>query len=70
MPVLLGAEQIAAAADLHVAHGNAEARAELRVLPDRREPLFGNVGQRLARTVGEVGIRAPGGTPHAPAQLM
>ena len=37
--VLLGAQHVAGTPDFQVAHGNLEARAELRKLPDGRKPL-------------------------------
>ena len=44
--VLLGAEQVAGAADLEVARGDAEAGAEVGELDDRRQPLARLVGER------------------------
>ena len=35
---LLGAEQVAGAADLEIAHGDREARAQLGVVGERRQP--------------------------------
>ena len=44
---LLGAEQIARAANFKVAHRDAEARAELRVLADGGEALGGDLGENF-----------------------
>ena len=70
MAALLGAKDIARAADLQIAHGNAEARAELRKLPNGGQALFRRFGQRFLRLHGEIGIGYAVGTPHAAAQLI
>ena len=58
MPRLLVAEQVAGAADLEVAHRDAEARAELGVVRERREAGGGVGRQRLGRGVEHVGVGA------------
>ena len=40
--VLLAAQQVSGAADLHVAHGDAEAGAQLGELADGLQPLLGD----------------------------
>ena len=57
---LAGAEQVAGAADLEVAHGDLEARAQLGGLADRLQPLVGLLGQR-AVAAGRRGRRRPAG---------
>ena len=52
---LLGAEQVARAADLEIAHGDLEARAELRKVADRVEALLGDLGQHLVAPEGQIG---------------
>ena len=70
MAGLLGAEQVARAADLKVAHRDLEAGAELRVLADRVEPLFRDLGEDLAAAEGQVGEGVARGPPHAAADLV
>ena len=68
--MLFRAEEVAGSADLEVAQGDAESRAELRVFPDRREALLRHLRQHLAAAVGEIG-EGPGVRPaHAPADLV
>ncbi len=55
MPGLLVAQQVAGAADLEVAHRDAEARAELRVVGERREAGRRLGGERLRRGIEQVG---------------
>ena len=70
MAALLGAQHVARAADLQIAHGDAVARAELRKLPDGREPLVRRFGEQLASAHGQVGVGLPAAAPHAPADLI
>ena len=70
MTVLLCAEQVARAADLHIAHGDLEARAELGKLAHRLQPFGRDVAQHLAAHESEIRERAAGGTPHPSAQLV
>ena len=57
MARLLGAEQVAGAADLEVAHRDREAGAELGVVGERREP-GARLRRQLARVrIEEVGVR-------------
>ncbi len=70
MPGLLVAEQVAGAADLQVAHRDLEARAELGVVRQRRQPL-GRLGrERRRRVIQQVGVGALAAAPHAPADLV
>lgn len=66
MPVLLGAQQIARAADLHIPHGDFKSCAEFREFPDGLQPLGGNVGEYLAPHKGEVGEGAAADRPTLP----
>jgi hypothetical protein len=47
VPALLAAEQVAGAADLEVLHGDRHAGTDLGVLRDGREPVVGELGERL-----------------------
>ena len=53
---LAGAEQVAGAPDLEVAHGDLEPRAQLGGLADGLEPLVGLFGQRAVAGVEQVGV--------------
>ena len=67
---LLGAEQVAGAADLEVAHRDREAGAELRVVGKRREAGPG-LGRQLRRLgVEEVGVRRNVAAADAAADLV
>ena len=67
---LLGAEQVAGAADLEVAHRDLEAGAELRVVGERRQPRA-RLRRQLARIgVEEVGVRRDVRAADAPADLV
>ena len=65
MARLLGAEQIAGAADLEVAHRDREAGAELGVVGERRE-----AGPRLRRQLRRLGVEevGVGGTSERPTR--
>ncbi len=67
---LVGAEQVARAADLEVAHRDLEPRAELGLLADRPQPLVGLLGQHPVARVEQVRVRALAGPPDAAAQLV
>ena len=67
---LLGAEQVAGAADLEVAHRDREARAELRVVGERGEPGARLGGQLLPVGIEEVGVGGDVAPAHAPADLV
>ena len=70
VPGLLGAEQLARAADLEVAHRDREAGAELGVVGERREPGAG-LGRQLLRVgIEEVRVRGDVGAADAPADLV
>ncbi len=70
MPGLLVAEQVAGAADLEVAHRDLEARAELGVVRQRRQPLRGLDRQRRRRVIQQVGVGALAAASHASADLV
>ena len=70
MPGLLVAEQVARAADLQVAHRDLEARAELGVVRQRRQPLRRLRRERRRRVVQQIRIRTLATAPHAPADLV
>ena len=67
---LLGAEQVAGAADLEVPHRDLEAGAELGVVGEGREPRP-RLGRELHRIrVEQVGVRGHVGAAHAAADLV
>ena len=70
MPVLAVPQQAARAANLQVAHRNAEAGAEGGKLPDGGKPLGGDLGQHRVAGEGKVGIGLAGRAPHAAADLV
>ena len=70
MPRLLVAEQVARAAQLEVAHRDAEAGAELGEVRERGESLRRLRRQRGRRVVEQVGVRALARAPDAPADLV
>ena len=70
MAVLLGPKDVARAADLQIAHGDAEARAELRELADGLQPLLGGLGEHLVRADGEVGVGLAVAAAHTTPQLV
>ena len=67
---LLGAEQVARAADLEVAHRDREAGAELGVVGERRQPRAGLRGQLGRVRIEEVGVREDVAAADAPADLV
>ena len=67
---LLGAEQVAGAADLEVAQRDLEAGAQLRRLEDRLQPLLRDLAQRPVLLVQQVGVGARGAAADAAAQLV
>ena len=70
MAGLLRAQQIARTPDFQVAHGNFEAGAEFREVPDGGEPLFCDLRQTLVGPEGKVGISVAGGAAHPSPELM
>ena len=70
MAVLAVAQQTARTADLEIAHGDAEAGAEGRELPDGGKPLLGDVGQGLVPPEGEVGVGLAAGAAHPAPDLV
>ena len=70
MARLLGAEQVARAADLEVAHRDLEARAEVGELADRLQPLVRLLGELVVGRVQEVRVRALAAPADAAAQLV
>ena len=70
MPGLLVAEQVAGAAQLQVAHRDLEARAELGVVRQRRQPLGGLGRERGGGVVHQVGVGALAAASDAPADLV
>ena len=64
---LVGAEQVARAADLEVAHGDLESGSELGVLADRPQPLVGLLAEHPVGRMEEVRVGAlPAATHPAP----
>ena len=70
MAGLLGAEHVAGPADLEVAHGDLEPRAEIGELADRLEPLVGLLGEGLLTRVEQVRVGALAPAADATAQLV
>src|SRR5205807_3785433 len=68
--VLLGAKKVAGAADLKVAKRDLETLAKLVQPGDDVKSLISVLGQRPARVVEEVRVRAPARPPHSTAQLV
>ena len=67
---LLGAEDVARPADLQVAHGDPEARAEVRVFLDGLEPLGGDGRDRPCVRQEQVGVGPVLVPPDAAAKLV
>ena len=63
-------EQVAGAADLEVAHGDLEPRAELGVLADGAQPLVGLLRQRPVGREEQVGVGPLAGPADPAAQLV
>ena len=70
MPRLLRAQKAARAADLQIAHGDAEAGVELRKLADGAQALFGDLAQLAPAPEGQVRARAPVRAADTAAQLV
>ena len=70
VPALLGAEQIARAAEFEVAHRDAETGAELVVLPDRTESLARDIEELRVPVQKQVGVGLMLETPDASAELI
>ena len=70
MPALLGAEQIAGAAQLEVAHRDPESRAELGVLAQGVQALAGDVEQAGVAVEQQVGVGLVLEPAHPAAQLI
>ena len=69
-PRLPGAEQVAGAADLEVAHGDLEAGPELGGLADRLQPLVGLLAQHPVRRDEQVGVGPLPGPADPAAELV
>ena len=67
---LLGAEQVARAADLEVAHRDLETGTEVGELADRLQPLVRLFGERAIGRIEEVRVRALPAAADAAAQLV
>ncbi len=67
---LLAAQEVARPANLHVAHGNEVAGAELGVLGDGLQSRLGVGCQAAPRGVEEVGVGAAGAAADPPPQLV
>ena len=67
---LLGAEEVAGAADLEVAQGDLEAGAQLRRLEDGLQALLRDLAQRAVLVVEQVGVGAGGAAADAAAELV
>ena len=63
-------QKIARAANLQIAHGDAESRTEGGELPDGGQPLGGDLRQHFIPLEREIGVGLAGGTPHAAADLV
>ena len=70
MAGLCRAEQVARAANFEVAHGDLEAGAELRIVADGVQALFGDLREDLAAAERQVGIGMAAAAADAPADLM
>ena len=70
VPALLGAEDVARAPDLEVAHRELEPGPEVVELLDRVQPLLGDLGRNRVRAQQEVGVRLRARPPDAAAQLV
>src|SRR5687767_12522022 len=70
MAMLLGAEDVAGAADLQVGQRDLEARAKLRRVEDRLQPLPGYLRKLAALAVEQVRVRAASGAADPAAQLV
>ncbi len=67
---LLAAQEVARTSDLKVVLGDRQARAQLVVRGDRRQPVVSGLGQRHLRWVEEVGVAALPASPHPATQLV
>ena len=70
VPALLGAQDVARAADLQVLHRHRRARAQLGVLRDGGEPVVRGLGERVLRREQEVGVAALAAAADPAAQLV
>ena len=70
LAALVGAEEVAGAADFEVAHGNAEARAEFVGLEDGVDALAGGIGDFVVIREQQVGVGAVVAAPDTAAQLV
>ena len=68
--LLLRTQKIARTTDLQITHGDLEAGAEFRKVPDGGQTLFRNLRQILVGTVGEVGVGVAGGAAYTATELM
>ena len=67
---LLGAEQVTCSADLEIAHGDREARPELRMVGERREPCPRLRGQLVGVRVEQVRVSEQVAAADTPADLV
>ena len=67
---LLGAENVARAANLEVAHGDVEPGPELRRRQHGLQPLLGGLGHAAGLGYHQIGVGAPGATPHPASKLV
>ncbi len=67
---LVAPEQVAGPADLQVAQGDLEARAQLGVVPDGPQALVGRLGQDPVGGVEQVGVGPHAGPAHPAPQLV
>ena len=70
MPVLFGAQNVARAADLEIAHGDAEARAELGELHEGLQPFRRLLRHDALGLVSKVGVREAFAPPHSAPELI
>ena len=69
-PGLRGAEQVAGAANLEIAHGDLQTRAQMRELANRFQARFRVLAERLVSLIEQIAVRLMVRTPDAAAQLV
>ena len=70
MTMLFCTEQVSRTANFHIAQGDFESRSEFGILPHGFKPFAGNVGERLHRRIGEIGVSAARRTSDTSADLV